>query len=537
MLFAPMHFSTSLAAGSVRSRALLRQRRGELHVKSWDYESAFDRVSPRLVGAVWRYLGIPDVITNSIVFVWEHQERWVELGPFLSDMTILVSNSLPQGDPIAMLGMATILLGPLRKIGSIAPTATCCTYADDRTAMTSSAEDMRRIQQEWDHLESVTALRTNHTKTQSFVIYPDRCADEHLAGIHMKILGLDLNLHRVRLTDREHRKFEEGCTRLRRIASLPLSTRLRRLAVTTMALPVSTWALVRTPPTKTMIDTHQQLARRAVSLKRWRGAAPELLRMLLMGHQADVRYHLCRRSLQMLRFRLRRQGQDTLSFWERAVTRAQTKGPIHAYKAHLATIGAQRQNNGEWAGPAGALRLTDRMGKQLHELRLILRSTEWSVLQNRTRRESPLAAGVPLPAVALRVAQEALRTTPDLASHMTAVLCGCSVSDALLQSHKGEEVSTTCAHCGGAHVPTLDHHYWECSANDDLRRGVRVPTAGLTRRLGWPTTELTKRAAITSWLPMVYTMARIRQRVLLARFATTHEGGARVRRRAAQRGT
>eukprot|EP00959_Pyramimonas_sp_CCMP1952_P243613 5092003-Pyramimonas_sp.AAC.1 len=69
--------------------------------------------------------------------------------------------------------MATVLVGPLRRIGIIAPTATCCTYADDRTAMTDTAEDMQRIQQEWDHLESLTALRTNHAKTQSFTIYPD----------------------------------------------------------------------------------------------------------------------------------------------------------------------------------------------------------------------------------------------------------------------------------------------------------------------------------------------------------------------------
>eukprot|EP00959_Pyramimonas_sp_CCMP1952_P212122 4438975-Pyramimonas_sp.AAC.1 len=48
---------------------------------------------------------------------------------------------------------------------TIALGATCCTYADDRTAMTSTAEDMQHIQQEWDHLESLTALRTNHAKT------------------------------------------------------------------------------------------------------------------------------------------------------------------------------------------------------------------------------------------------------------------------------------------------------------------------------------------------------------------------------------
>eukprot|EP00959_Pyramimonas_sp_CCMP1952_P438769 9186034-Pyramimonas_sp.AAC.1 len=55
----------------------------------------------------------------------------------------------------------------------------------------------------------------------------------------------------------------------------------------------------------------------------------------------------------------------------------------------------------------------------------ILRSHEWAILQGRGRRGSPMAAGVPFPAAAVRAAQEARKANPILASHIAAVLCGC----------------------------------------------------------------------------------------------------------------
>ena len=119
---------------------LVRERQTELHVKSWDYASAFDRASPRVVCEVWSRLGVPARITNSIEAIWTKQERWVEVGPLLSPRTVLVEDSLPQGDPAAMLGMATMLMGPLRRQAALHPRATFCTFADDRTAATTDGE-------------------------------------------------------------------------------------------------------------------------------------------------------------------------------------------------------------------------------------------------------------------------------------------------------------------------------------------------------------------------------------------------------------
>ena len=143
------------------------------------------------------------------------------------------------------------------------------------------------------------------------------------------------------------------------------------------------------------------------------------------------------------------------------------------------------------------MRLTDRTDRQIHKLRLLRRSQERAVLRGRSRRGSPVAAGVPFPAAAVRAAQEARRANPLLASRIAAILCGCVVSDALLESNQEEGILTTCDHCGEQHVPTLDHMYSVCTANADLQRGITIPTADLTRRLGWPTENLTRRTTTT----------------------------------------
>ena len=132
-----------------------------------------------------------------------------------------------------------------------------------------------------------------------------------------------------------------------------------------------------------------------------------------------------------------------------------------------------------------------------------------------------MAAGVPFPAAAVRAAQEARKANPLLASHIAAVLCGCVVSDALLESNSGEEVSTTCNHCGEQHVPTFDYMYWVCTANADLQEGIAIPTVDLTRRPGWPTEGLT-RIITTTWTQMVLPMASMRQRALYHRHKKRH---------------
>ena len=122
-------------------------------------------------------------------------------------------------------------------------------------------------------------------------------------------------MQRNTLTSWERGNIEEALARMKRIASLHLSMRLRTSAVATITLLVSSWALVVTPPTKSAIQERLQQAWKA--LRKWPRDAPGLLRLVVMGHSTDLRYHVCRRALQLLASRLRRQGPGALARWHK----------------------------------------------------------------------------------------------------------------------------------------------------------------------------------------------------------------------------
>ena len=117
-----------------------------------------------------------------------------------------------------MLEMATMLMGPWRRQAALHPGTTFCIFADERTAATTTKGELQSIESEWDVLESVTAMRTNTSKTQFFTILPDQCDDHHLRQKSMKCLSLDFSMQRTTKTDREQGKLVEACARMRRIA-------------------------------------------------------------------------------------------------------------------------------------------------------------------------------------------------------------------------------------------------------------------------------------------------------------------------------
>eukprot|EP00969_Alexandrium_andersonii_P323521 14294175-Alexandrium_andersonii.AAC.1 len=74
--------------------------------------------------------------------------------------------STPQGDPLAMLGMLTILLAPARRISADYPTTTLSLFADDRTAVADTAEDMLGIKRIWALLERATSLKKQRCQAE-----------------------------------------------------------------------------------------------------------------------------------------------------------------------------------------------------------------------------------------------------------------------------------------------------------------------------------------------------------------------------------
>ena len=147
-----------------------------MHGKSWDYESAFDRVRPDLVEALWMLLGVPAEIAGSVAAVWRAQRRYVELGPLVSQEPMWVDRSLPQGDPASSVGIATLLALPVRRIRAQVPRALSRVYAEDRTAVTETEAETRTVEAAWAALERYSAMRSKAGRLQAWTIDNSRQA-------------------------------------------------------------------------------------------------------------------------------------------------------------------------------------------------------------------------------------------------------------------------------------------------------------------------------------------------------------------------
>ncbi|CAK0903955.1 unnamed protein product, partial [Prorocentrum cordatum] len=502
-------------------------KKGALYGSSWDFESAFDRTDPVIVGRIWKECGVPHGIVDGIVDIWCNQERWIESAGLVASEPIAVSRSLPQGDPASMLGMATVLMPPTRRMKRRVATATCCVYADDRTACTRSLEDMQEVERHWGELEQLTALRTHPGKTQRFVVSADvrdagedRGADRG-AGSSFKVLGVDFSFDERELTPREMGKLKAGIERLQRIAKLPLGWRARRRAVATAAMPLMAWGLVTALPQEAQLMEVRREVRRAVCGRRWPSASVELLHLLAVGHYGDLRYHLADRCWAFHQARRRRQGTEEELAWQRLVEVTDSCGPTRCLQRHLEAMGFHRDTHtGDWKHGDRHLRIDDRRGRAAHVLREAWRQERWDAFkaQGATRRDSRLAVeeGVAFDERAFHVATEVLQSGA-LGSHALAVLTGAMWSDARLDVAMGRE-PRPCSDCPSGEVPDVVHHWWRCDRWAGRRRGIATPRSALARRMGWPEEALQGADARRAWRKQLEYMAGVRQSLVEDRY-------------------
>eukprot|EP00969_Alexandrium_andersonii_P120104 5309843-Alexandrium_andersonii.AAC.1 len=133
-----------------------------------------------------------------------------------------------------MLGMLTILLAPARRIMVEVPSATPSLFADVRTAVADTAQDMDRIEQIWVLLEKATTLKNNAAKQKDWSYNPPEGGrPAAFLGEAPTVLGAGLPALVRTVTDKEASKTRAAAHQLRRVGSLPLPAKLRRLASAT----------------------------------------------------------------------------------------------------------------------------------------------------------------------------------------------------------------------------------------------------------------------------------------------------------------
>ncbi|CAK0886504.1 unnamed protein product [Prorocentrum cordatum] len=369
----------------------------ELHVASWDFESAFDRVDTMITTDIFEYLG---------------------------------------GDPLSMLAMAVMLALPHHRAQRHAPSATNALYADVRTTITRDVRTMQVVQQVWQAFESLTAMCTNPKKTQTIDLFPGA---RKLPSEEMKALWIKMTLHGKPSTEDEAPAVRILQQRCRRTRSLPFPWWQKRKLMP-CAYARLLWVAVRSPPGKIRIQKWQSYIDHAVLGGRWRSGCLHLRHFLVTGHSCCILYRTISRLWVIWRARYKRQGAVAIDCLAKVAeapvptaARRLTRhlGPaamLNDLMNQLSPSFCEHNNQKGWHGWLGddpiSICPTFSTKVAQHLARLALRRSWWDAFKGMQRKDSLLAASA-----RVSFALQALALLHDLIKHLPGfVQLACGVS-------------------------------------------------------------------------------------------------------------
>ena len=499
------------------------------------YISAFDRVSPEIVIAIWRMLDVPGSVLRSIEELWTEQKRYTEFAGHVAYQQVDVHASLPQGDPASMLALVTLLLAPTLLIMEEVPTLQITSYADDRNGFSKNREDIDKANTIWKEFEENTAMRNSSEKEQRWQIFADgpQKQEKIRDSSDTKILGLEAQVAQRDTTKRERTALEVAMGRSHRVQALPVGTLDKRIVNAGLVTSKATWPRVVKALTPEEVKTFRVRNREAICSGRWTCGDLYLLTLLVVGHSNDPLYRAIHHGIQFVK-----KVTDKDKVEKILESGKETCGPIGTLKAHLAQLGLQYDKGLTWRKEDEVINLKDLMqydgtSKILHQLRHLWRASLWSLWKNKgTRNDTKL----------LRTEEERLGTTAlfddwqhklalnaikgPLAPWVIGILSGAHVSDAKLQ--RMQDVSrgklAKCTYCE-AEVSSLDHEIWFCPRNREQRGGCLPPLSPFTRRMGWSISPIKDKEEAFEFTRRLECMASVRRAVLQDRYSLVWSSG------------
>eukprot|EP00435_Cladocopium_sp_Y103_P039369 s1164_g10.t1 len=137
------------------------------YLGSLDFSKAFDHVRPSSAGAAMAHTGCPAALVRGIQRVW-WQRRLLCWGSSVHHEFMEVTESMPQGDPFAVLALSLLLRVPVLKLQARFPRLLQVIYVDDRTWCCDSAAECAEVWDFWQHESVRLGFRENHSKAQFF---------------------------------------------------------------------------------------------------------------------------------------------------------------------------------------------------------------------------------------------------------------------------------------------------------------------------------------------------------------------------------
>ena len=123
-----------------------------------DFAKCFDHVDPQLVLAHLRLHSWPEALVSLLEQVWLGQRRFLQLGKCTLADAIVVSSSLPQGDPVSPLGLLLVLGDAITEISAQA------TFLDDRVLVADTVSRLLQGQRAWTKWSARLGLKENEHK-------------------------------------------------------------------------------------------------------------------------------------------------------------------------------------------------------------------------------------------------------------------------------------------------------------------------------------------------------------------------------------
>lgn len=118
-------------------------------IASLDYAKAFDRVLPELSCRILTHLGADPKVMTFLNGCWSNQHRWIQFLQHFDPCCEQVSTSLLQGDTWSMLAMTAALIPAAEDIARQYPRSQTVLYADDRTILSPSPQELRQVVERW----------------------------------------------------------------------------------------------------------------------------------------------------------------------------------------------------------------------------------------------------------------------------------------------------------------------------------------------------------------------------------------------------
>ena len=263
------------------------------YLASLDYSLAFDHAEPKMVTEILRRLGMPPQVVKMIMGVWSDQRRFLQYAGQTDKIPAKVSKSMPQGDAMSMLGMAALLLPPMKEAKEKWPEATQVVFVDDRSWTTKTARERAEIQKHWENWSCLLGLKENLGKHQFFNKRVEGRRKLAEAGVQPMtitvkplILGIQMQAAEKRkISDREMARVKDTVQTIQRCGLLPVRRVVKLKYICTAGISKCCWGWACRPPALSDLKPVGASVRQAVQDVKM--SSPHL-RAIFKGHRADA---------------------------------------------------------------------------------------------------------------------------------------------------------------------------------------------------------------------------------------------------------